>query len=212
MGMLILQQAVNWFLGAVIGGAIAFAWQRRGWVFQQNLKRGTDKYEAQVALTREAFSLVDKRIFASRLYLDALIGNDQKNIATEREKYRKVVEEWNEKISGLVLLIRVRFDFRIAVDFDRYFLAAFTEIDRKLREKRIGADKEGVSQTSLTKGVKNDLASVNRQARASMLEMLRHTSETLKLIEDNPKIEVKNKSQLTYYYLIKHLFKSRQQT
>ncbi|WFP61354.1 hypothetical protein [Mesorhizobium sp. WSM4904] len=209
MGLITLQQAINWLLGAVIGGAIAFAWQRRGWVFQQSLKRGTDKYEAQVSVTREAFSLVDKRIFASRLYLDTLIENDKDNVAAERERYRKVVEEWNEKISGLVILIRVRFDFQSSVRFERYFLPAFAEIDRKLRQKRLTIAKSGHEQALITNGIREDLSLVNLTAREIMADMLKITSDTLNIIDDEPKISIKNRSQLTHFYLLKSLFKLR---
>lgn len=209
MGLITLQQAINWLLGAVIGGAIAFAWQRRGWVFQQNLKRGTDKYEAQVSVTRETFSLVDKRIFASRLYLDALIENDKDIVAAERERYRKVVEEWNEKISGLIILIRVRFDLQSSINFEKYFLPAFTEIDRKLRQKRLTATDNNGDQALITKAVKDDLSLINLKARGMMSGMLKSTLDTINIIEDEPKISIENKTHLTHVYLLKSLFKSR---
>ncbi|MER8628868.1 hypothetical protein NKH55_03700 [Mesorhizobium opportunistum] len=212
MGIVTLQQAINWILGAVIGSAIAFVWQRRGWLFQQNLKRAIDKYEAQVALTREGFSLVDKRIFASRLYLDSLIGGEQKSITEERERYRKVVEEWNEKASGIVILIRVRFGASYAIAFEQYFLPAFSELDRKLRQRRTAVDKGGFDLSLLTRGIRDDLALINVQARESMLEMVRQTSETLRVVDESPLIVMKNISNLSYFYLFKSLFKPRQQS
>jgi len=199
-------------VAGVVGGIFAFAWQRRGWIFQQNLKRAADKHEGQVALTRETFSLVDKRLYASRTYLDQLISGDQRMIDSERGRYRDVVQEWNEKISGVLILIRVRFSHKFALDFDSYFLPAFVEIDRKLREKRVNQDNPKFDHTECTKSIRWDLKLVNARARDFMADMLFVTDGNLQIIEERPKITISNAPNLGHVYLIKSLFKPRVQS
>jgi hypothetical protein len=196
-------------LAGLVGGAFAYAWQRRGWLFQQNLKIATDKHEAQLALIRDFFTLVDKRIYASRIYLDETISRDIDRINRERDTYKAVVSEWNERVPGILVLIRGRFSYQTALDLENYFLPAFTVVDSKLRKKRLLLPPDPTSQQELSDMIRSDLYKINFHARDQMQTLFEKTRHTMRLLEPEPEIKLSNSDALTIPYLIKGLFKPR---
>jgi len=193
----------------LIGSQFAYFWQRRGWVFQQNLKRNSDLHESQLNLTRELFKLVDRRIYASRAYLTALLDTTEAVAEEERVRYRAVVAEWNESVSGLLILLQTRFDYQSSYNFDNYFLPAFAEVDRKLRAKRVGRGRPEVNQADLTAQVRGDLDLINIQAREFMELLMQKSRDTERALEEKPVISASNAHSLGYWYLLKSLFEPR---
>jgi len=196
-------------IGGAIGGAVAFKWQKRGWLFQQKLKRVADKYEIQMSATRDFFNLVDKRVYASRLYLSTLLEKNMQEIAAERERYKATVFEWNEKISGLLIVIEARFRDGRANELDGYFLPAFSELDRKLRAARKSVELGSSLGDDLTKSIRGDLYLINHHAREVMYSMLGETRDIALAIDERPSINISNIDDLTSWYLFKSLFQAR---
>lgn len=206
---------VSWILtllvGGAIGGAIAFNWQKRGWLFQQKLKRASDKYDAQIGLARDLFVLVDKRLYASRLYLNVILERDLERIYVERETYRKVVFDWNSNISGLIIMMISRYRSQTRLDFDTYFLPAFAELDRKLLHLRKQVERNGRLVADDVQAARGDLYRINWRAREFMSEMMAEARSLYRVIDEKPEIAERNISELTYWYLLKSLFEKRRQ-
>lgn len=196
-------------LASIVGGLFAFAWQRRGWIFQQKLKTATDLYEARLSLIKDFFTLVDKRVYSSHLYLNELITNDNSRIDAERLDYRSVVAEWNERVPGLLVMLRGRFDYQTALDFEHYFPPAFANIDQKLRRKRLNLGVKDFNHSELTKSIRGDLHLINYHARDQMQSLFERTKNTLHVLAENPPIDLTYFNDMTTFYLFNSLFKPR---
>lgn len=198
-------------LAGIVGGIFAYAWQKRGWIFQQNLKIAVDKHESQIQLIKDFFGLVDKRIYASRLYLDELTSGDPERIRTQKESYGVTVAEWNERNQGMVVMLRSRFDSQTANAIEMYFPPEFAQVDKKLRRKRTLGASDPVTQRQLTEDIRKALFQINRRARSEMHDLFEKTSDTLTILDERPPIKLSNAERLSTLYLIKSLFKTRVQ-
>lgn len=196
-------------LAGIVGGIFAYAWQKRGWIFQQNLKIAVDKHESQIQLIKDFFGLVDKRIYASRLYLDELTSGDPERIKAQKEIYGVTVAEWNERNQGMVVMLRSRFDHQTANAIETYFPPEFAQIDAMLRRKRLLGGSDPIKQRQLTEDVRKGLSRINREARSVMHDLFEKTSDTLIILEEKPPIKLSNAERLSALYLFKSLFKAR---
>jgi hypothetical protein len=206
-----MMEIAKWLITVLVGGAIAFSWQQRGWIFQQRLKRSSDLYEEQLSVCREIFALVDKRLYASRTYLSELVEATD-GWEDERSKYRAVVFEWNEKVAGLTTVVVSRFDSDLGGEFDLYFPPSFAEVDRNLRKLRVSVQNGEPLDYEIVSTIRGNLDVINMNAREFMDKMLFRTKQTLRVVDNQHQITLNNTDRLSYYYLIKSLFVSRHKT
>lgn len=205
----IIWAAIGFVAAAIVSGAIAAAWQRRSWLFQQKMTYTKEKYDKKIKLNTELFLLIDRRIVATRHYVEAIISIEDENIKDERKKYRLVVDDLNIRIPSFIDEIRSIYGFELAFKFDGYFPAEFSHIDAQLRNARLRVESgeyrfwDSISDANAT------LKRMNIEARDFSRQMRFLSERDKDYIELKPEISYENEDSLSYSYLLKSLFKPR---
>ena len=104
-----------------------------------------------------------------------------------------------------------RYRSQTRLDFDTYFLPAFTELDRKLFRLRRQVELDGSLDADDVKAARGDLYLINERAREFMSQMMAEARSLYSVIDEKPEIAERNISELTYWYLLKSLFENRRQ-
>lgn len=208
VGLVIVFLFENWVFQAVFGAWVVFA-------LQQMHQKSTDKaglfqkrYDQKLAAIQTFFGLVDKRIYASRAYLASLRALPPDNEWTaERERYRDVVREWNEKAPGVVVTMLTLLPARLCFQVERETFLPFSLMDAHLgRIRRLRT--AGTIDPNVIASVHNILSELVSDSNVSLAEFLNLAKEEQKLIDRKPRISEENLPLLSLGYLVSSLFKA----
>lgn len=198
----------NWVLQAAFGAWVAFSLQQLHQKSVQKADLFQRRYDQKLAAIQLFFGLIDKRIYASRAYLTSLrspISDD--GWVAERERYRQVVREWNEKAPGVLVTLLTLLPARICFQLERETFLPFSAVDGLLGHIRESRG-SGQRQLEAVSNVQGYLSEISTSSAISLAEFLNLAREERRLIDRKPSIIDENAADLSFGYLITSLFKS----
>lgn len=161
-------------------------------------------YERKVEATKLLYSLIEKRVYATRRYLD-VIETESTSINEEREKYVGVVTEWNEtvKIAQVTILLEFRGD--IGLSLDNYFFPKFLAIDGLLRKQRIRVQGGSPTSADTSAEIRAMLHDLNQRGINLIRDMLARALRDRNIVDEVIKISEENIEHLSLRRLLKAL-------
>jgi len=109
--------AATWVIQTLIAAWVAFQLQEIGLANSRKRDSLQAAYERKIEATKSLYALIERRIYASRRYLD-VIESEPDRISAERNHYRDVVAEWNERVRLSQVSILLEFSGEVGLTLD----------------------------------------------------------------------------------------------
>ena len=162
----------NWIVQTIFAGWIALAYQRASSEASRRNEILEATYHRQMNAANDLYSLVDRRIYASREYL-ATILTEPKRIDAVREEYRGAVRDWNEGAPKAQTTLLMELPSSYGMRVDHVFNPGFLELDGLLRRQRLLIQADRAASTILTSRIRRILSEVHQTRIDDMRDITR---------------------------------------
>jgi hypothetical protein len=196
--------AETWIIQTFFAAWVAFRLQESSHVNQRRLERLQTTFDRKVEATKSLHSLIERRIYASRRYLDVLTY-EPSLVAKEREDYRSAVKEWNESAKVHQTVILIEFAGYYGLQLDNVFFPAFSKIDSQLAILRRSVEAGRNADPTTSRQVRATLNTLGKHALDLVRDMLRETKNDRDILDDRLPVTAENAPRLSYGRLIKAL-------
>ena len=194
----------NWIIQAAFAAWVAFQLQEIGLANGRKRDRLEAAYQRKVEAAKALYSLIEKRIFASRRYL-AVIEGEHDRISEERARYRAAVTDWNEQAQLHQVTLLLEFDSYFGLLVDHDYNPIFVRIDGMLRKQRLLAETEGSLNKLRSKEIREALDQLNRLSLNVFREMLKDARKDRNIVDEKVDISEENIDHISYSRLFKSL-------
>lgn len=196
--------AQTWIIQTFVVAWVAFHLQEISLANTRKRDRLQAAYERKVEAAKALYSLIGRRIYASRRYLEVLEEEHDK-ISEERQKYRDTVTEWNEQAQLHQVTILLEFDSYFGLLVDHKYNPSFRKTDSLLRRNRLTIEAGNPSNKTLSREIVHELDDLNRVSLDVFREMLKEARKDRNIMDEKVAISEENIDQISYGRLFKAL-------
>jgi len=195
----------NWVLQTILGAWVAFRFQELASANSRQNQSVAESYARKTEAVKVLLSLIQTRLYASRRYL-AVIEAEPTEIASEREHYRAVVAEWNERAKVVQITILMEFPGYFGLDLDHTFFPLFAEIDALLRRQRIHVQGSKKATKATSVKINTLLHAIDRRSIDLSRDLIRVSKRDRDILDETMDIKLANFEHISYPRLLKAIF------
>jgi len=133
----------SFVLTTVLGGLLAYFFQRRSWDHQYRVQLDERERDRAISVFEEVSRLLDKRLYRMRLLFWSLTDEppveplpDTPTVEDRMASYRDVLVEWNDGINRLLALTQHSYGPAMRARLDNDLGAEFVYVGRHLQDLR----------------------------------------------------------------------------